>query len=83
MSPTTTIRQQWGERFKDLFLDDKDDFSDLFSTDLRKIKLVNSATYQALYSATEKVAEDTAKDGETTVDDYSDVDLIDFCGGSE
>lgn len=83
LSPTTAIRQQWGERFKDLFLDDKDDFSDLFSTDLRKIKLVNSATYQALYSATEKVEEDTAKDGETTVDDYYAVDLIDVCGGSE
>lgn len=76
LSPTTAIRQQWGERFRDLFLDDKDDFSDLFSTDLRKIRPVNSATYQALYSATEKVAADP-KDEEATADDYSDIDLID------
>ena len=26
LSPTTAIRQQWGERFKDLFLDDEEDF---------------------------------------------------------
>lgn len=45
LSPTTAIRQQWGERFRDLFLDDKEDFSALFSTDLHDVKLINSVTY--------------------------------------
>ena len=30
LSPTTAIRQQWGERFKDLFLDNLEDFPVLF-----------------------------------------------------
>ena len=34
-SPTTAIREQWGERFRDLFLDNPNDFARLFSTDLR------------------------------------------------
>ena len=32
LSPTTAIRQQWGERFKSLFLEDKNEFENLFST---------------------------------------------------
>jgi len=56
LSPTTAIRQQWGERFKDLFLDNSEDFSLLFSYDLHNIKLVNSLTYQALYSAVDKIS---------------------------
>ena len=56
LSPTTAIRQQWGERFKDLFLDHAEDFSSLFSNDLHHIKLVNSITYQALYSAVDKIS---------------------------
>ena len=56
LSPTTAIRQQWGERFKDLFLDDEEDFSLLFSNDLHHIKLVNSITYQALYTAVDKIS---------------------------
>ena len=43
LSPTTAIRQQWGERFKDAFLDDPNDFDSLFSNDLHKIKLINSS----------------------------------------
>ena len=44
LSPTTAIRQQWGARFKDLFLDNDEDFSVLFSNDLHHIKLINSIT---------------------------------------
>lgn len=71
LSPTTAIRQQWGERFKDLFLDNKDDFSMYFSNDLHSIKLLNSVTYQALYMAIEKVA---ANDEEEI--DCSDIDIF-------
>ena len=56
LSPTTAIRQQWGERFKNLFLDNLEDFPVLFSNDLHNIKLVNSITYQALYTAVDKIS---------------------------
>lgn len=71
LSPTTAIRQQWGERFKELFLDDKNDFNGLFSNDLHHVRLLNSITYQALYSAVEKVSPDES--GES---DCSDIDLF-------
>ncbi len=71
-SPTTAIREQWGERFRDLFLDEKSDFPRLFSTNLRDIKLLNSLTYQALFTAMEKT--DLCEDGD---DCYADVDIID------
>ena len=70
LSPTIAIRQQWGERFRDLFLNDPQDFDALFSDDLHTLRTVNCATYQALYSAMEKAA---AEDGEP---DFSNVDLI-------
>ncbi|MBQ4560225.1 MAG: DEAD/DEAH box helicase family protein [Tyzzerella sp.] len=62
LSPTTAIRQQWGDRFKDLFLGNRDDFSLLFSNDLHNIKLLNSVTYQALYTSIEKIPSDEDDD---------------------
>ena len=71
LSPTTAIRQQWGERFKDLFLDNLEDFPVLFSNDLHNIKLVNSITYQALYTAVDKISATEDEDI-----DCSDVDIF-------
>ena len=71
LSPTTAIRQQWGERFKDLFLDNAEDFSSLFSNDLHNITLINSITYQALYTAVDKIS--TTEDVDI---DCSDVDIF-------
>lgn len=71
LSPTTAIRQQWGERLKELFLEDEKLFDQVFSNDLHTIKLFNSITYQALYTSIEKVSE-TAEDDF----DCSDVDLF-------
>lgn len=71
LSPTTAIREQWGQRFKELFLEKEDRFEELFSTDLHKPKLLNSITYQALYMAMERISEKV--DGET---DCSDIDLL-------
>lgn len=73
LSPTTAIRQQWGERFKDLFLDDKDDFDALFSYDLHKVGLITSVTYQALYSAIEKKSADDENES-----DCSDIELFEL-----
>lgn len=72
LSPTTAIREQWGDRLRDLFLDDPADFPALFSTDLHHIKAVNSITYQALYWAMERAA--FIEDEQDT--DYGDVDLF-------
>ena len=69
-SPTTAIRQQWGVRFRDLFLENKEEFDALFSYDLHNIKLLNSVTYQALYTAMEKVSSD---EGDV---DCSDIDIL-------
>lgn len=71
LSPTTAIREQWGKRFKDLFLTEADDFNALYSGDLHRVALVNSITYQALYTAVEKVA---SADTEDT--DLSDLDIF-------
>ncbi len=71
LSPTTAIRQQWGERFRDLFLDTPSEFDTLFSFDLHRVCLLNSITYQALYTAVEKTS---PVDDEDT--DCSDIDLM-------
>ena len=71
LSPTTAIREQWGQRFKDMFLEDESLFERIFSTDLHEPKLINSITYQALYMAMERVSE-TAEDEV----DCSDIDLL-------
>ncbi len=71
LSPTTAIRQQWGERLKGMFLEDESDFDSVFSNDIHKVKLFNSITYQALYTAIEKVSE-TAEDDT----DCSDIDIF-------
>ena len=70
-SPTMAIRQQWGERFKELFLAKEDDLSQFFSYDLHNVKLITSVTYQALYSAIESVSDSNEEN-----EDYSDVDIF-------
>ena len=70
LSPTTTIKHQWGERLKELFLPDDVNPSDYLSYDLHEIKLINSITYQALYSMMEKVK---VEDEEI---DFSSLDIL-------
>ncbi|MCM1260770.1 MAG: DEAD/DEAH box helicase family protein [Prevotella sp.] len=72
LSPTTTIRQQWGQRFNESFLEDTDMINEYVSYNLNDIKLLNSITYQALYSAINKIASST-KDEEI---DYSNIELF-------
>lgn len=71
LSPTTAIREQWGERFREMFLEGDEQYEDLFSNNLHHLKLVNSITYQALYSAMEKVA--LTEEEEV---DCSDIELV-------
>lgn len=71
-SPTTTIKQQWVERFQDSFLPAGENIEEYFSYDLNHITLLNSVTYQALHSCISKESITTLEE-ET---DYSKIDII-------
>ena len=74
LSPSTTIKYQWGDRFKDGFLDEGEKVDDYFSYDLHEITLINSITYQALHSIMNKLP--LEEDGVVT--DYSDLDIFEL-----
>lgn len=67
LSPTTTVRDQWGERFKENFVSGGDGAA-YVSFDLKKLAAITSVTYQSLYAAVERIG----CDGE----DYSELDLF-------
>lgn len=71
-SPTTTIKQQWADRFEEAYLPEGENINDYVSFDLNNIKLLNSITYQALHSAIDKVA----IEGEEENLDYSNINLF-------
>ncbi len=85
LSPTTTIREQWGERFTRGFVcvgdtgaadigatdTGAEGLAALVSTDLKAPKPITSVTYQALYSAAARVK--CTSDGEEV--DNSSVDI--------
>ena len=54
MSPSVTIRAQWGERFEQSFLPEGERGEDYISYDPIKPKLITSITYQALHAAFNK-----------------------------
>ena len=74
LSPTTTIKYQWGDRFNDSFLDECENVDDYFSYDLHEITLINSITYQALHSIMNKLP--LEEDG--VLIDYSDLDIFEL-----
>ncbi len=81
LSPSVTIRQQWGERFAAKFLHNGELLEDYFSYDLKAPGLVTSVTYQALHAAWKKtvsVDEPTEDEGEGKPDDESQQE--DFSG---
>ncbi len=71
LSTTKDIRDQWGQRLKEHFLEDESRFEELFSTDLHRPKLINCITYEALSIAMERTK--TKADGEIS---YFDIDLL-------
>lgn len=71
LSPTTTIREQWGRRFEECFLPENENLNDYVSYNLNKPHLINSITYQALYSAINKI-----QINEEDEIDCSDIDLF-------
>lgn len=73
LSPTNTIRYQWGDRFKSMFLSQDADVDNYVSYDLNSVKLITSITYQAMHSAINKVA---CVDEDNNQVDYSQIDLF-------
>ena len=83
LSPSVTIRQQWGERFAEGFLDETTMLDDVFSFEIKKPKLITSITYQALHAAYNKKVsdeeietDDEDKSEHTEIEDYTVFDLI-------
>ncbi|MDE7163793.1 MAG: DEAD/DEAH box helicase family protein [Clostridia bacterium] len=61
LSPTTTIRNQWGDRFAEHFLNGKH-VDEYISYDLKDPKPLTCVTYQALHAAVKKLK--NGEDGE-------------------
>ncbi len=71
-SPTVTIRDQWGQRFLDFFVPKGEDINKYYSSNLNKLALLNSITYQAMYSALKQIKVETEEESI----DYSNIDLF-------
>ena len=80
LSPSVTIRQQWGERFESNFLYNGEKTQGYVSYDLKKPSLITSVTYQALHAAYNKTIMNSDKDDEVIEnereEDFSDFNLI-------
>ena len=80
MSPSVTIRQQWGERFIEAYLPESENPDEYISYSLKNPKLITSITYQALHAAiTNSVIEEEIDDDLLFAEesqDYSSFDLI-------
>ena len=63
LSPTIVIADQWGERFSELFLPEGRAEADYISENLKQPGLITSITYQALYSAWNRLAAREAGSG--------------------
>ncbi|HCT30602.1 MAG TPA: hypothetical protein DIW31_07670, partial [Bacteroidales bacterium] len=79
LSPTITIREQWGQRFQESFLDESEAMEDYFSTDLTHPKLITYVTYQAIHAALNKaiLINDEEEDA-TEMENVDQIVRIDF-----
>src|SRR5690625_3793033 len=74
LAPTLAIRNQWVERFVELFLQTEEQ-PDWISTDIRKPAFMTVTTYQGLHSIYRKDDEQDDEDGEE-LDDQTENDEI-------
>ena len=65
--PTVTIREQWVDRIRQAFLEDENQVTSLVSQNLKDMKQITIATYQAFHSAMQQVQ--SQEDNGTTNDD--------------
>ena len=71
--PTVTIREQWVDRIRQAFLEDEDQIKGLVSQNLKDMKQITIATYQAFHSAMQQV-QSQEENGETV--DFGGFDLL-------
>lgn len=71
--PTVTIREQWVDRIRQAFLEDENQVTSLVSQNLKDMKQITIATYQAFHSAMQQV-QSQEENGET--EDFGGFDLI-------
>ncbi len=87
LSPSVTIRQQWGDRFRQNFLtglpeNERQSFADSttsYSLSKMQDKLLTSVTYQSLHAAMKRAVseEETSEwDEDMGKEDFSDFDLL-------
>ncbi len=73
LSPTNTIRYQWGDRFESMYLPQDCNVEDFVSYDLNNVKLITSITYQGMHSSINKI---TCDDEDGNSIDYSKIDMF-------
>ena len=71
--PTVTIREQWVDRIRQAFLEDEDQIKGLVSQNLKDMKQITIATYQAFHTAMQQV-QSQEENGETV--DFGGFDLL-------
>lgn len=71
--PTVTIREQWVDRIRQAFLEDEDQVTSLVSQNLKDMKQITIATYQAFHSAMQQVQ---SQEDNGEVEDFVGFDLI-------
>ena len=75
--PSIAIREQWIERFKDNFIQNKEDADNWISNDIKNKKPIMCITYQSFYSAYQKEKSNQEnQDEDELVEDYSNFDFI-------
>ena len=80
LSPSVSIKQQWGERFVECYLPETEKADDYISFDLTEPKLLTSITYQALHAAVNRLQLDEENDEDAleseAAADFSNFDLL-------
>ena len=71
--PTVTIREQWVDRIRQAFLEDENQVTSLVSQNLKDMKQITIATYQAFHSAIQQVQ---SQEDNGEVEDYVGFDLL-------
>ena len=71
--PTVTIREQWVDRIRQAFLEDESQVTNLVSQNLKDMKQITIATYQAFHSAMQQVQ---SQEDNGEVEDFVGFDLL-------
>ncbi len=80
LSPSVTIRQQWGERFIEKYASSPELGCEMLSYDVKKPSVLTSITYQALHAAVNKSVVAAENDSDEldaeSAQDYSDFNIF-------